>query len=116
MFESIISQINVVAMSAFMVVGGLFYLTLPVWVSNLNASVYNIVDSAGFHKSKRASYMVAFIGVVIVMVSVCIMPFALLWAFSNLVTVMMTVIIMLVVDICISYQMHLWYKAKPTNT
>ncbi len=113
MFESIITQINVVALSTFLVAGGLFYLTLPVWVSNLNTSVYNIVDSAGFHKSKR---MAAFIGVVIVMVSACIMPFALLWAFSNLVTVLMTVIIMLVVDICISYRMHLWYKAKPTNT
>ena len=113
MFESIISQIDVVAMSTFLVAGGLFYLTLPVWVSNLNASVYNIVDSAGFHKSKR---MAAFVGVVIVMVSACIMPFALLLAFSNLVTVMMTVIIMLIVDICISHRMHLWYKAKPTNT
>ena len=113
MFESIISQVNVVAMSTFLVAGGLFYLTLPVWVSNLNASVYNIVDSVGFHKSKR---MLAFIAVVIVMIGACILPYALLWAFSNILTVMMTVIIMLVVDICISYRMHLWYKAKPTNT
>lgn len=113
MFESIISQINIVAMSTFLVAGGLFYLTLPVWVSNLNACVYNIVDDAGFHKSKR---MLAFIAVVTVMIGACILPYALLWAFSNLVTVLMTVIIMLVVDICISYRMHLWYKAKPTNT
>ena len=112
MFESIISQINVVAMSTFLVAAGLFYLTLPVWVSNLNASVYNIVDSAGFHKSKR---MFAFIAVAIVMLSACILPYALLWAFSNILTVLMTVIIMLVVDICISYRMHLWYKAKPSN-
>ena len=110
MFESIFSQVNVIALSAFLVASGLFYLTLPLWVSKANTVVYNIVDGAGIHKSKR---MAAAIVVAFVMVGACILPYALLWAFSNLVTVMTAVIMMVVVDICVSCQMHRWYKAKP---
>ena len=98
MFESIISffaNTNVAALALFLVIMGIHYIVVPFWIKAL---VSNIKGLFLIGNTNRKQMVTRCIYVAALFIAVGVVPYALLWGFTNFTTMMVASVIMFVVD------------------
>ena len=97
MFESIISffaDTNVAAVAVFLTVYGVYYITIPFWVGAAAAKIKDLFYKNTTHKM----FLIRCICVFAAITVAGVLPYALLWAFTNFATVTVSSIIVFVMD------------------
>ena len=98
MFESIISffaNTNVAALALFLVIMGIHYIVVPFWIKAMISNIKGLFLSGN---TNRKQMVTRCIYVAAVFVAIGVVPYALLWAFTNFTTMIVASVIMFVVD------------------
>lgn len=98
MFESIISffaGVNVPALTLFLVLVCVHYITIPFWIKAMVSNIKGLFLSGN---TNRKQMVTRCIYVVAVFVAIGVVPYALLWAFTNFTTMIVASVIMFVMD------------------
>ena len=98
MFESIISffaGVNVPALTLFLVLVCVHYLTIPFWIKALVSNIKGLFLNGN---TNRKQMVTRCIYVMASAIAIGVVPYALLWLFTNFTTMIVASVIMFVVD------------------
>ena len=106
MFESIISflaETNVAAVAVFSVAVSLLYITTPFWVGVVAKKINDLFNGNTTHKQ----LLIRGVCAITLILTTGVLPYALLWAFTNFTTMIVASVLMFVLDQAVTRVMHL---------
>lgn len=106
MFESIISffaETNVVGVAVFSVLFSLHYITIPFWVGAVAKKINDLFNG----NTTRKQLLIRGVCAIALILTTGVLPYALLWAFTNFATVTVAFVLMFVLDQAVTRVMHL---------
>lgn len=106
MFESIISffaETNVVGVAVFLAIYGVFYITIPFWAG----VVAKKISVLFYGNTTRKQMLIRGICVIAAILITGVLPYALLWSFTNFATVIVAFVLTFMLDQAVTRVMHL---------
>ena len=106
MFESIISflaETNVAAVAVFSILFSLHYITIPFWAGVVAKKINDLF----YGNTSRKQLVIRGICLIAAILITGVLPYVLLWSFSNFATVIVAFVLMFALDQAVTRAMHL---------